>query len=186
MRPRVLDDALLDELGGRWRDLGAPISDALRPGLTDAEIGALTAPLGLVLPEEARRWWRWHDGASAQPESLNWVDHRTLPSDRSGRGASAARSHMSKAERTPGSSLGRVGSAVRMPMPWSAHSAVPWLDQRTSRTSSPRNDRFDRVPRAGRTAIVTRPARRHSSAHGATHGSGSSATTTLPITTATR
>ena len=34
----------------------------LRPGLTDAEMDALTEPLGIVLPEEARVWWGWHDG----------------------------------------------------------------------------------------------------------------------------
>lgn len=38
------------------------VLDHLRPGLTDAEMDALTRPLGIVLPEEARVWWGWHDG----------------------------------------------------------------------------------------------------------------------------
>lgn len=44
-----------------------PVASSLRPGLRDEEMDALTAPLGLRLPREARRWWGWHDGASAQP-----------------------------------------------------------------------------------------------------------------------
>jgi cell wall assembly regulator SMI1 len=65
--PRLLDDALLDELEGRWRELGAPIAKALRPGLSDEQMDVLTAPFGVRLPREARRWWAWHDGATAAP-----------------------------------------------------------------------------------------------------------------------
>ena len=35
---------------------------ALRPGLTDAQIDALTQKAGVVLPEEVRALYRWHDG----------------------------------------------------------------------------------------------------------------------------
>jgi hypothetical protein len=35
------------------------------PGLTDDQIDAQTNAVGLVLPDEARTWWRWHDGANS-------------------------------------------------------------------------------------------------------------------------
>lgn len=63
--PERLTPALLDELEGRWREHGAFIATALRPGLSDAQMDALTAPLEIILPAEARQWWRWHDGADA-------------------------------------------------------------------------------------------------------------------------
>jgi hypothetical protein len=59
----LLTEGLLEELAERWRAAGAPIADSLRPGLSDAEMDALVAPLGLRLPHEARVWWGWHDGA---------------------------------------------------------------------------------------------------------------------------
>jgi cell wall assembly regulator SMI1 len=57
-----LTEALLEGLAERWRTLGAPIVDSMLPGLSDAEMDALVAPLGLRLPTEARVWWGWHDG----------------------------------------------------------------------------------------------------------------------------
>jgi cell wall assembly regulator SMI1 len=69
MTPTLLTDDLLDQLAARWRDQHAPITALLRPGLTDEEIDATTAPAGIRLPEEARRWWRWHDGAL--PDALS-------------------------------------------------------------------------------------------------------------------
>lgn len=59
----LLTEELLEALAERWRVLGAPIVDSLRPGLSDAEMDTLVAPLGLRLPAEARIWWGWHDGA---------------------------------------------------------------------------------------------------------------------------
>lgn len=62
MTPR--DDAprltveLLEELKARWRDLGAPIAEQLRPGLSQEQIDAIVAPLGLHVPSEALVWWR--------------------------------------------------------------------------------------------------------------------------------
>jgi hypothetical protein len=37
--------------------------DDLSRGLSDAEIDTIIEPLGYGLPEEARRWWRWHNGS---------------------------------------------------------------------------------------------------------------------------
>jgi hypothetical protein len=54
---------LLEAVRDRWQQDGAPTADALRPGLTDAEMDDLTAPLDLRLPLEARTLWGWHDGA---------------------------------------------------------------------------------------------------------------------------
>ena len=39
--------------------------ERLEPGLAGEEMDALTAPLGLRLPTEARLWWGWHDGVAA-------------------------------------------------------------------------------------------------------------------------
>ena len=63
--PRQVSFTLLGELQERWRASGWPGAELLNPGLSDAEIDAATAPLGLRLPEEVRMWWRWHDGSSA-------------------------------------------------------------------------------------------------------------------------
>lgn len=64
--PAYLSQDLLNRLEQRWRDQGALVARALRPGLADSEMDELTEPIGLRLPVEARRWWRWHDGA--EPE----------------------------------------------------------------------------------------------------------------------
>jgi len=66
----LLHTDLLEELAARWRAQRAPIADGLRPGLSDAEIDALTGPLDLDLPEEARVWWGWHDGVARHPSGL--------------------------------------------------------------------------------------------------------------------
>jgi cell wall assembly regulator SMI1 len=56
-----LTDAL-QQLESFWREGNAPIANLLQPGLSDSEIDDLTSGHGLRLPEEARTWWRWHDG----------------------------------------------------------------------------------------------------------------------------
>lgn len=61
----MLTPSLLDELERRWREQGAFIAAALRPGLSDEEMDDLTASLEITLPAEARQWWSWHDGANA-------------------------------------------------------------------------------------------------------------------------
>lgn len=58
----VLDDALVERTVERLRSAGADLADRLRPGLSDAQIDELAGPAGIDLPEEARVWWRWHDG----------------------------------------------------------------------------------------------------------------------------
>lgn len=62
---RFLDTELLEELEQRWRANGARIVDHLRPGLSDAEIDRIAADLPFSLPEEVRRWYRWHNGSPA-------------------------------------------------------------------------------------------------------------------------
>lgn len=59
---RQLDEALLGTYSARLTALGVPLDGWESPGLTDAEIDASLAPLGLSLPEEARVLWRWHNG----------------------------------------------------------------------------------------------------------------------------
>jgi hypothetical protein len=59
---QLLDDRLLDEFTRAVRDAGLVGIETWAPGLTDEEIDALLEPYDLVLPEEARRWWRWHNG----------------------------------------------------------------------------------------------------------------------------
>ncbi len=53
---------MLERFDGQLRALGAPIVDAWAPGLGDEEIDAILLPLHIDLPEEARVWWRWHNG----------------------------------------------------------------------------------------------------------------------------
>ena len=57
-----LDLELLARFDAALWALGAPIVNAWAPGLSDEEIDALLLPLGIDLPEEARVWWRWHNG----------------------------------------------------------------------------------------------------------------------------
>jgi hypothetical protein len=62
---RMLTTERLEQLKLRWEKLGlVGVLDYLRPALTDAEMDALTEPLGIVLPDEARVWWGWHDGTN--------------------------------------------------------------------------------------------------------------------------
>ncbi|MGH2840073.1 MAG: hypothetical protein ACRDKY_04520 [Solirubrobacteraceae bacterium] len=60
--PTLLNEHLLQRLEARLRAAGSLIVDAWAPGMTDGQIDDLLAPLGIELPEEAREWWRWHDG----------------------------------------------------------------------------------------------------------------------------
>jgi hypothetical protein len=67
---------MLEELADRWRRHGAPVGDGLQPGLVGEQIDALTAPLGLRLPTEARVWWGWHDGVYAS--RVRWAREREV------------------------------------------------------------------------------------------------------------
>jgi cell wall assembly regulator SMI1 len=62
--PRELGSVLLNELEAAWRAAGAQIADVLAPGLSDERIDELMAPTGRRLPQEARRWWGWHNGVT--------------------------------------------------------------------------------------------------------------------------
>ena len=52
----------LADLEREWRLQGAPVAEKAAPGLTDAQIDVLMAPVGIDLPDELRAWWRWHNG----------------------------------------------------------------------------------------------------------------------------
>jgi hypothetical protein len=60
----MLTTHLLDELERRWESQGAPFVDAMPPGIDDQEIDRFAAPLDFTIPEEVRRWYRWHNGSS--------------------------------------------------------------------------------------------------------------------------
>jgi hypothetical protein len=59
---------LLDRLEGEWGRQKAPIAEFLVPGLPEDVIDAMTAPLGVRLPVEARVWWQWHNGVDVPKE----------------------------------------------------------------------------------------------------------------------
>lgn len=60
----VLDENLLAAFESSLRAVKAPIVNHWAPGLDDARIDELIAPFALDLPEEARVWWRWHNGVT--------------------------------------------------------------------------------------------------------------------------
>lgn len=72
--PVLLDNTLLDRFESALRDIGARVVDHLAPGLDDARIDELLVPRDIDLPEEARVWWRWHNGVlpDAPPEA-RWI-----------------------------------------------------------------------------------------------------------------
>jgi hypothetical protein len=68
--PTLLDDALIEQLENRLRAASVGWLERAAPGLTDSEMDALTEPLGLSLPIEARVWWGWRNGASQRPGEI--------------------------------------------------------------------------------------------------------------------
>jgi hypothetical protein len=80
MSVAMLDDELLAEFENALYEAGAAITSVWSPGLSDVEIDRLAAPHGLVLPEEARRWWRWHNGFDESATAGQWeiTPRRTL------------------------------------------------------------------------------------------------------------
>jgi hypothetical protein len=60
----LLTPDLLAEYEERLRSQGAPVDRWGRPGLSDDEMDATIASVGLRLPTEARVWWAWHDGGT--------------------------------------------------------------------------------------------------------------------------
>jgi len=74
--PTFLNDDILRELERRWADLAPQMQERMEPGLDEADIDRITAPLGFRVPEEVRRVFRWHNGSSLKPFVLG----RTLVS----------------------------------------------------------------------------------------------------------
>jgi hypothetical protein len=62
--PELLTLELLERLDRTLRGVGAAIVDHWEPGLTRAQMDALTEPHGFRLPDEAALWWSWHNGSS--------------------------------------------------------------------------------------------------------------------------
>ncbi|HME01982.1 MAG TPA: hypothetical protein VKG38_03000, partial [Solirubrobacteraceae bacterium] len=59
----LLTSELLGSYETRLRSAGVLVDEAPAPrSRTDQD--EITRPLGLVLSEEARLWWGWHDGSS--------------------------------------------------------------------------------------------------------------------------
>jgi len=69
--PRLLSAEILGRFG---------IVEAWAPGLTDPQIDEIIGPADLELPEEARVWWRWHNGThhGHAPDRLAIVPGRDL------------------------------------------------------------------------------------------------------------
>lgn len=78
--PAYLDTDLLARFESALRSAGAAVTGVWAPGLSDAEIDAAVASTGLTVPEEARRWWRWHDGTrpEAGPAAQELMPDRPL------------------------------------------------------------------------------------------------------------
>jgi hypothetical protein len=76
----VFDQHLAQRFEAVLRSVSATITDSWAPGLTDEQIDAATVPLDLDLPEEARAWWRWHNGVGPDIRGPHWdlVPNRPL------------------------------------------------------------------------------------------------------------
>jgi len=53
---------MLQRLDTFFIEQGAPTAQALRPGLSQAELDAAEVELGFLLPQEVRDWYGWHNG----------------------------------------------------------------------------------------------------------------------------
>jgi hypothetical protein len=69
----------LSELDEELQRIGAPIVGSWLPGLDDPEIDALLRPLDIELPEEAREWWRWHNGVRSDAPPISWSLWHRVP-----------------------------------------------------------------------------------------------------------
>ena len=69
--PRLLDHRLLAELERRWRAQSPVVLERMQPGLSDADIDRIAAPLGFELPDEVRTLYRWHDGSGVH--EMTWA-----------------------------------------------------------------------------------------------------------------
>lgn len=73
-----LTPKLLDRLFATLDKAGFPGGDLRYPGLSDDEMDELIEPLGLVLTDEARVWWRKHNGADSRAEIGPYISLRPL------------------------------------------------------------------------------------------------------------
>jgi len=72
--PRLLDADILARLEVDLRAKSIPLIETMAPGLTDAQIDEIIGPADLRLPDEARAWWRWHDGPGpSTPVDASWL-----------------------------------------------------------------------------------------------------------------
>lgn len=77
---RLLDKELLADFERALESVGARITRFWAPGISDQEMDRLSAPVDIDLPEEARVWWRWHNGfvPSASPLDRDLTPRRPL------------------------------------------------------------------------------------------------------------
>jgi hypothetical protein len=57
---------------------GVPFDERSAPGLSDDQMESAIAPLGLLLPDEARTWWRWRNGQVDRLDGLFCPGFRPL------------------------------------------------------------------------------------------------------------
>ena len=112
----LLSEELLAAFEERLARVGAPCVSAFRPGLSEDEMDALTAPLGLRLPEEARQWWGWHDGIPVA-ELERPIDGQVAPQ----------RHHYALSEAVEQYRIGRAEAAYLAKMQPPASDRVPEL-----------------------------------------------------------
>jgi len=59
----------------RLRDLGVPVVDRLRPGLSRQQVDQISGEFGVRLSQDAAAYWMWHDG-----DRERYEDDRLVPS----------------------------------------------------------------------------------------------------------
>ncbi len=65
---------MLARLEAELRAKAIPFIETMAPGLTDAEIDEIIEPAHLIMPEEVRAWWRWHNGPGPDaPRDAGWL-----------------------------------------------------------------------------------------------------------------
>ena len=69
---RLLDNELLTNFERALESVGARITHVWAAGISDGEMDRLSAPVDIDLPEEARVWWRWHNGFVPDASPSDW------------------------------------------------------------------------------------------------------------------
>ena len=69
-----LTPSLLEEFERCLREQGARVVELWQDGVDDGQIAAAEEAIGERLPDEARMWWRWHDGVPAS--AVTYARHR--------------------------------------------------------------------------------------------------------------